>query len=40
MGRSCRAPRYQIGHVAYVGLVYTFGAQPKPKGAGFEYDQP
>ncbi|MDB5460904.1 MAG: TonB-dependent receptor, partial [Caulobacteraceae bacterium] len=31
--------RYQVGRVAMVGLVYTFGAQKKGKPGGFEYDQ-
>jgi hypothetical protein len=31
--------RYQIGQVAYVGLVYTFGAAKKTKATSFEYDQ-
>jgi outer membrane cobalamin receptor len=30
--------RHQIGRVAYLGFVYTFGAQPKSKSSGFEYD--
>ncbi|WP_165837249.1 TonB-dependent receptor [Phenylobacterium hankyongense] len=30
--------RHQIGRIAYVGFVYTFGAPKKAK-AGFEYDQ-
>ncbi len=31
--------RHQLGRVALVGLVYTFGAQKKAKPGGFEYDQ-
>lgn len=31
--------RHQVGRVALVGLVYTFGVQKKGKGAGFQYDQ-
>lgn len=31
--------RYQIGRVAYVGVVYSFGAPKKAKPGGFEYDQ-
>ena len=31
--------RYQIGQIAYVGLIYTFGAQKKTKASTFEYDQ-
>ncbi|MDB5433356.1 MAG: hypothetical protein JWP35_4472 [Caulobacter sp.] len=30
--------RHQSGRVAYVGFVYTFGAQKKTKGNGFQYD--
>jgi hypothetical protein len=30
--------RYQLGQIAYVGLVYTFGAPKKSKASGFEYD--
>lgn len=32
--------RFQVGRIAYLGLVYTFGAQAKVKPAAFEYDQP
>ncbi len=31
--------RHQIGRIAFVGLVYTFGAQKKGKPSSFEYDQ-
>ena len=31
--------RRQIGRIAYVGLVYTFGVAKKAKPAGFDYDQ-
>jgi outer membrane receptor protein involved in Fe transport len=31
--------RHQIGRIAYVGLVYTFGAPAKAKPTGFDYDQ-
>ena len=31
--------RHQLGQVAYVGLVYTFGASKKSKAGGFDYDQ-
>ncbi len=31
--------RYQIGQIAYVGFVYTFGAPKKAKANTFEYDQ-
>ncbi len=31
--------RHQLGQVAYVGLVYTFGASKKTKAGGFDYDQ-
>ena len=31
--------RYQVGRLAYVGFVYTFGAPAKAKPTGFEYDQ-
>ncbi len=31
--------RDQAGRIAYIGLVYTFGAQKKTKASGFEYDQ-
>lgn len=31
--------RLQVGRVALVGLVYSFGAQKKGKGSGFQYDQ-
>ena len=30
--------RHQAGRIAYVGLVYTFGAARKSKPAGFDYD--
>ena len=30
--------RYQVGHVAYVGVIYTFGSSRKSKPAGFDYD--
>ena len=32
--------RTQIGRIAYVGVVYTFGAPSKDKGSEFEYDAP
>jgi outer membrane receptor protein involved in Fe transport len=32
--------RDQAGRIAYIGLVYTLGAQKKSKSAAFEYDQP
>ena len=31
--------RYQVGRVAYAGLVYTFGAGKKDKAAAFDYDR-
>jgi outer membrane receptor protein involved in Fe transport len=31
--------RYQIGQIAYVGFIYTFGAGKKGKANGFEYEQ-
>jgi outer membrane receptor protein involved in Fe transport len=31
--------RHQLGRIAYVGLVYTFGAVKKAKPSGFDYDQ-
>jgi len=31
--------RHQVGRVAYLGLVYTFGAPKKVKPGAFEYDQ-
>lgn len=31
--------RHQIGRIAYLGLVYTFGAARKKKASDFEYDQ-
>jgi outer membrane receptor protein involved in Fe transport len=31
--------RYQIGQIAYVGLLYTFGSGKKAKESGFEYEQ-
>lgn len=31
--------RRQVGRIAYVGLVYTFGGAKKAKPAAFEYDQ-
>jgi outer membrane receptor protein involved in Fe transport len=31
--------RHQVGRVALVGLVYTFGVQKKAKSNGFQYDQ-
>ena len=31
--------RHQLGRIAYVGLVYTFGTTKKAKPAGFDYDQ-
>jgi outer membrane receptor protein involved in Fe transport len=30
--------RYQVGRIAYFGVVYTFGGPKKAKGSGFEYD--
>jgi outer membrane receptor protein involved in Fe transport len=30
--------RHQYGRVAYVGVVYTFGVQPKSKASGFDYE--
>ena len=30
--------RHQYGRVAYVGLVYTFGANKKAKSSNFEYE--
>lgn len=30
--------RYQIGRIAFLGAVWTFGVQPKGKGGGFEYE--
>jgi outer membrane receptor protein involved in Fe transport len=30
--------RYQVGRIAYLGVVYTFGGPKKAKGSGFEYD--
>ena len=31
--------RYQIGQIAYVGVVYTFGAPKKAKAGSFDYEQ-
>jgi hypothetical protein len=31
--------RHQYGRIAYLGVVYTFGAPTKAKGASFDYDQ-
>ncbi len=31
--------RHQIGRIASVGVVYSFGTQKKPKSNAFEYDQ-
>lgn len=31
--------RYQVGRIAYAGLVYTFGAAPKKDKAAFDYDR-
>ncbi len=30
--------RYQVGRIAYIGLIYTFGGPGKPKSADFNYD--
>ena len=30
--------RHQFGRIAYIGIVYTFGAQPKSKASGFDYE--
>ncbi len=34
-----RLGRASATDVVYLGLVYSFGAQKKAKGAGFEYEQ-
>jgi outer membrane receptor for ferrienterochelin and colicin len=31
--------REQVGRIAYIGFIYTFGAPKKNKNNGFEYDQ-
>ena len=31
--------REEVGRIAYIGIIYTFGAPKKNKPAGFEYDQ-
>jgi hypothetical protein len=31
--------REQVGRIAYIGVIYTFGAPKKNKAGGFEYDQ-
>jgi hypothetical protein len=31
--------RHQLGRVAYIGFVYTFGAPAKAKSPNFDYDQ-
>jgi len=35
-----RYEREQVGQVAYVGIVYGFGASKKAKPGGFDYDKP
>ena len=32
--------KFQVGRIAYLGFIYTFGAQKKTKAENFEYDQP
>jgi hypothetical protein len=31
--------RYQVGQIAYVGVIYTFGGPGKAKSGDFNYDQ-
>ena len=34
-----RYQREQVGRIAYLGIVYAFGAPKKNKANGFDYDQ-
>ena len=36
---SDRYQREQVGQIAYIGVIYTFGAPRKNKDGGFEFDQ-
>jgi outer membrane receptor protein involved in Fe transport len=36
---SDRYQREQVGRIAYIGVIYTFGAPKKSKEGGFEFDQ-